>query len=878
MPDIQFNFRKGGGSEEEILFGQVEIKATLNHSRGTSLVLTKATAWDIVEGLALATNVQSSPDPIDGKVEWAYEVTAYDRKGGKWDWLVGVPNVAGTVQFVDLPRYFETEPPLFGQGPKGEPGEAATIKVGDVTGGATAGVTNSGTPKEAVLDFVLPEGPQGPPGMGVTILPDDKPVEDSRNTYPEGVSVFNVGTANGWPIGTATVITHRDSVGITQEVRNSAGTEFWVRGSSSSTWNPFKQVAYADLATTATNGLMSSADKSKLDNVGTLAYISKTATDAPSTYPEGTTTGLFGGSGSGWPNLGNGFAVVTTHKPRGYDSVIQYAGTYSTEASPATEPVVMFRSGSTGSGIWSEWQTIMTSETQPYVTPEQFGAKGDGVTDDSDALIAAIASAQGAKVVLGPKTYKINKTVTNSGNDVHLEGSPGTVIYSSSQTFNLLVFTSNATPVTRFLQNSQTLGGNRWLLNGVSGVNVGDLAYVKSTKSWYYDARPESTDARKSETHRVKSISGNSVIFEDVANDGYNVVDESVSVTFIKPIRVLLRNITLKATLPPVAESSVAIMGLRMYNVLDGHLENLSTESCAYTGLWVVESYNTKIYGGAYRNSNYWGTGYGIQFSGSARNLVSGSDFSGCRRGVDISGAQLISRDTIISNCRNLGGGIDSRGKYWGWGPDGIVGGINFGFGSHGASDHALYSNNVTANVHGAYSVRGRDEKIIGNRHYGRTRNGFISASFGAILTVMDNTVGSAYEGKDSTNYDSAGSMGSRRPDAFLVVGSKYDVSTVNTTIIKNNNAFVYETFIEFKENNLFKGITDISGNTVVFNTGGVVFRNSGATLTAGLFRWLVGPNYWTTTGGSTTNVSLTQNVNLSGAKTLELTTQGATT
>lgn len=53
------------------------------------------------------------------------------------------------------------------QGPAGSPGAdgaAATIKIGTVTSGAAASVTNSGTTSAAVFDFVLPKGDKGEKG------------------------------------------------------------------------------------------------------------------------------------------------------------------------------------------------------------------------------------------------------------------------------------------------------------------------------------------------------------------------------------------------------------------------------------------------------------------------------------------------------------------------------------------------------------------------------------------------------------------------------------------------------------------------------------------------------------------------------------------
>lgn len=65
-------------------------------------------------------------------------------------------------------------------GLKGDPGEAATLEIGTVTatepGGAPA-VTNSGTSQDAVLNFVLPRGQQGPKGDPGT---DGKPGKDGK--------------------------------------------------------------------------------------------------------------------------------------------------------------------------------------------------------------------------------------------------------------------------------------------------------------------------------------------------------------------------------------------------------------------------------------------------------------------------------------------------------------------------------------------------------------------------------------------------------------------------------------------------------------------------------------------------------------------------
>lgn len=64
--------------------------------------------------------------------------------------------------------------------------------------------------------------------------------------------------------------------------------------------------------------------------------------------------------------------------------------------------------------------TILTDEVEKlstYVTPEMFGAKGDGVTDDTDAFISCFDSVVNGGIVLIPaKRYKLSDCITVKGN------------------------------------------------------------------------------------------------------------------------------------------------------------------------------------------------------------------------------------------------------------------------------------------------------------------------------------------------------------------------------------------------------------------------------------------------------------------------------
>lgn len=345
MTDIFISARRGAGAPAEILYGTVTFKPTLAHSRSTSLVLPAPTTYDLVSGQVVATNVQPTPEPVAGQIEWAYEVTFKDRHCKTYSFLVGVPDSTTQVNFISLPRYFETKPPLFGQGPQGDPGEAATVAVGSVAEGTEASVTNSGTSADAVLDFVLPQGPQGIPGEGV----------------PAGGSALQVIRKNAGNTTTEWASLTKALVGL---------------GNVDNTSDASKPV--------------STPQKTYIDQSNTLGYSSKLASDLPNTYPEGVTVGLFRVQ-DGWPQVEGGndsFTVIKTDVPRQYAMATQWAYAYKpTEALVATDTPIMSRQGFGALG-WGEWQTLASRK---WVSDEV----GDATSNASLAVTPFIKNREG---------------------------------------------------------------------------------------------------------------------------------------------------------------------------------------------------------------------------------------------------------------------------------------------------------------------------------------------------------------------------------------------------------------------------------------------------------------------------------------------------
>lgn len=64
------------------------------------------------------------------------------------------------------------------------------------------------------------------------------------------------------------------------------------------------------------------------------------------------------------------------------------------------------------------------TEKQP-IDPRDFGAAGDGKTDDTAALQAAVDSCTGIDYVSAPGVYRISQTIRLSGNGFTSDGTVG---------------------------------------------------------------------------------------------------------------------------------------------------------------------------------------------------------------------------------------------------------------------------------------------------------------------------------------------------------------------------------------------------------------------------------------------------------------------
>ncbi len=497
-----------------------------------------------------------------------------------------------------------------------------------------------------------------------------------------------------------------------------------------------------------------------------------------------------------------------------------------------------------------------------FFNVHDFGAVGDGVTDDAAAIRAAITEAAGRTVLFdSDKKYLIKSAITHNG-DVSLKsnGANKAIIFQNGQLFDSLVFNAEPIAPSKTLAASMQRGNRGWKLNNSTGVTIGMLMEVKSSASWYHDPRPDKTDARKSELHRVASIDGNTVYTEDRANDGYNLTTETVDITFINPINVHIENLSIQCVLPATPFSN-AKTALTVNYANEARFFNVDTIDSASQGIMLNGCYNPKIVGGKSVGQIATDSGYGVHIWGCSNTIISERRSWGCRIGIDVGGEHIISRDTLIEKCTVTGGGRASNGIAFIFDEEGKEKNLipQKGFTTHGAVDHIKYVNNTVTDLYEGFNTVARNISYFDNFFLGRFRFGINIKGAGENFWIRNNR---SYDGwsnqKDGSTYSGNIDVKQRRLDYFLTISN-----TVQNVLVDSNDMQVERRFVRIF-GDPGKRIR-ITNNTVEFASKDpdeqLALINTDADDTiATVSGWIISNNFYTRIDGNSP-VALTKNV-----------------
>ena len=312
--------------------------------------------------------------------------------------------------------------------------------------------------------------------------------------------------------------------------------------------------------------------------------------------------------------------------------------------------------GDTGK-VWSadkiKEETDGLKEAIAYKTPEMFGAVGDGVTDDSEAVQDAVNA--GYAVRFGDnKTYYLASTVTVD-HDCHLFGGKNTVIKTKTPTGgtapNGIVVTGTLKKTTVLTTDYTSIGatdnsGNQFTFADMTGIAIGDILVIEATDQFFSYARQY-------------YYLGATLLISDIY-DGHIYTSNSMPWDIENT-----ENVSVKVYSAPTAIidcinfiSDLDSRGNYRYLLSLDHVKNSVIRDCNLTqmdnGISLSNCVNTLIDGVTVSKSKYDNTlpsdGYGIMIRSCSETIVQ-RVLAICSQGCVDLGGTTPNINTYVRNC-----------------------------------------------------------------------------------------------------------------------------------------------------------------------------------------------------------------------------------
>ena len=302
----------------------------------------------------------------------------------------------------------------------------------------------------------------------------------------------------------------------------------------------------------------------------------------------------------------------------------------STDAS-----VVTYEPGPVGSVA-----TTVQAKLRESVSVKDFGAVGDGVTDDTAAIQAALDSGAG-KVLIPEGTYKVAGELLSSGCSIIGDGIDKSIITAegdASGTYangGVLVIKGSAPSAISALSVSPSAGARTLTFSSSHGLAEGDLILIYNPTDGSFN--PVLAYYRAGEYAVVATVdSSTQITLTSPLYAGYT----AANVNLYKCTGYATTHISELSVVAPGGVTNGIVNAIRLINCVNSSISNVKATNSDNATVAISQSYNfdvSDVYFSQTSDINSFGTNYGLVIGNSQNARVSG-DFIGNRHAVSQGG------------------------------------------------------------------------------------------------------------------------------------------------------------------------------------------------------------------------------------------------
>lgn len=263
--------------------------------------------------------------------------------------------------------------------------------------------------------------------------------------------------------------------------------------------------------------------------------------------------------------------------------------------------------GHVGSGAW-------VRNARGLINVRFFGAKGDGVADDSTAVIAALNSASQNQTFIFPTgRYKFNSPLGSFGlNDVVIDFQGSVLDFSSLplESVGPLLEIAGTYGLTQQLSANAADRVKILALNSY-GFVAGDMVRLYSNKVWDRTR----TGTRYGELNFIDSLDGASVTLTTEVQTHYTIAD-SATLQRITPVR----NVTLRNGFLLGPSGNDQLMGIQIVAGIGCLVDNIKSKDVDKVHLRLTDCVFSKVTNSHFEQSNHSAQAYGVSFCDASQD------------------------------------------------------------------------------------------------------------------------------------------------------------------------------------------------------------------------------------------------------------------